>query len=149
MTKFTMPIKAQNEQNGSHGNHHAKNGRRQQTKGVVRLAMKKRFTPSVLLVVRLTRVGAGTMDDDGLRAALKSVRDGVAGALRIDDGSPLISFEYFQRQCERGEWAVEVEIEAAQGPGDVSPDVTLDGALRDIDRARAAVEHLVATRSTK
>lgn len=49
-----------------------------------------------LLVVRLTRIAPRRLDDDNLRGALKSVRDGVATWLRVDDASPLVLWEYAQ-----------------------------------------------------
>lgn len=60
-------------------------------------------------VVRLTRISAGTMDDDGLAASNKGVRDGIAAALGIDDGDRArLRFVYGQRKGKRGEHAVEV-----------------------------------------
>jgi hypothetical protein len=50
----------------------------------------------VPLVVTLTRVGGRKMDDDNLSAALKAVRDGVADWLGVDDGSPLLTWDYRQ-----------------------------------------------------
>lgn len=62
-------------------------------------------------VVTITRLSAGELDDDGLRSALKSVRDGIADAFGVDDSarSPL-RFEYAQEKCKRGAYAVRVEI---------------------------------------
>ena len=42
------------------------------------------------LVVCLTRLSPRELDDDGAAAALKSVRDGVADALGIDDRDPRV-----------------------------------------------------------
>jgi hypothetical protein len=63
-----------------------------------------------LLTVTLTRVSARQLDDDNLRGALKAVRDQVACALGVDDGSALVRWEYRQ---EKGEDGVEVRVEAA------------------------------------
>lgn len=68
-----------------------------------------RWTEPPLLVVTLTRVAPRRLDDDNLRGALKSVRDGVAARLRIDDASPLVAWEYGQ---EKGEASVRVDIRA-------------------------------------
>lgn len=110
MTRFSIPIQTKSEQNGQHGNPFVKARRRRDTRSIATMLTKAHFTPRALITVKLTRVSAGEMDDDNLRAALKSVRDGVASALRIDDGSKLIRFDYDQRRCERGAYAVEVEI---------------------------------------
>lgn len=71
------------------------------------------MTPSGItapIVVKLTRVAPRLFDDDGLRAAFKSVRDGVADKIGIDDGSSLIKFEYAQRRGKVKEYAVEIEF---------------------------------------
>lgn len=47
--------------------------------------------------ITLVRVGARRIDDDNLAAAFKAVRDGLADALRIDDGSRLLRWSYDQR----------------------------------------------------
>ena len=69
--------------------------------------------PSDLLpvVVTLTRVSVGRLDDDNLRGALKHVRDGVAKALGVDDGSRFIRFRYAQRKGKRGDFGTEARIE--------------------------------------
>lgn len=46
--------------------------------------------------VLLTRQGPRRLDDDNLRSALKSCRDGIAQALGIDDGSDAALWEYSQ-----------------------------------------------------
>lgn len=61
-----------------------------------------------LLVVTLTRVSPRELDDDNLRGALKGVRDQVASALRVDDRSRLVRWEYGQ---EKGEPSVVVSVE--------------------------------------
>jgi hypothetical protein len=73
------------------------------------------YVPAMPLpcVVTLTRVSAGTLDDDNLRSALKGVRDGVADRLGCDDADPRVKFKYDQQRGKRGEYAVLVAIEAA------------------------------------
>lgn len=46
--------------------------------------------------VRLTRISRGVLDDDNLGRAMKSVRDTVAAAIGVDDGSPRIAWKYAQ-----------------------------------------------------
>ncbi len=58
--------------------------------------------------VRLTRIGPGVLDDDGVVSALKAVRDGIAEWLGIDDGDPRIRYEYAQEQ--RRAYGVRVEL---------------------------------------
>ena len=111
---FTIPIKTENEQNRTMGRHWSvKAKKRDKVRSAACLVTKTHFEiRHPLIVVKLTRVSAGELDDDGLRSALKSVRDGIASALRIDDGSKLIRFDYAQEKCARGEYAVKVQIEA-------------------------------------
>lgn len=50
-----------------------------------------------LLAVQLERIGARLLDDDNLRGALKAHRDAIARALRVDDATPLVRWEYSQQ----------------------------------------------------
>jgi hypothetical protein len=65
-------------------------------------------------VVTLTRVspGRGLDRHDGPQSALKRVVDGIALALGIDDGGPLVEWKYAQRRGPPGIHRVEVEIVA-------------------------------------
>jgi hypothetical protein len=85
--------------------------RARQTKSHRHLAFYLTPKHAVPCVVTLTRLSAGTLDDDNLRGALKGVRDGVADRLGIDDADPRVRWEYAQEKCKRGESAVRVEIE--------------------------------------
>lgn len=61
--------------------------------------------------VSLTRVSAGVMDDDGLAASMKGIRDGIADALGINDGDVAnLSFRYLQRRGPRRHHEVDVLI---------------------------------------
>jgi hypothetical protein len=51
------------------------------------------------LSVTLTRIAHRALDSDNLAAAFKPVRDGVADALCVDDGSPLVEWLYAQRRA--------------------------------------------------
>lgn len=66
----------------------------------------------VPVLVTMTRVSAGVLDDDNLRDPLKPVRDGVADALGINDGDVArIRFKYEQRKGPPKLPSVEVLIE--------------------------------------
>jgi len=62
--------------------------------------------------VTLTRVSPRFLDDDNVRGALKSVRDGIADRLGINDRDPRVSWRYEQRRGKPREYAVHVEIAA-------------------------------------
>lgn len=51
------------------------------------------------LVVELTRLSRGELDDDNLRGALKSVRDQVAEWLGVDDRDPRVTWAYGQERA--------------------------------------------------
>jgi hypothetical protein len=53
--------------------------------------------------VEFTRLSTATCDDDNLPSAFKAVRDGIAEALGIDDGSDRYVWSYGQRRIKRGE----------------------------------------------
>jgi hypothetical protein len=61
-------------------------------------------------VVTITRIGPRRLDDDNLAGACKSVRDGIADRLGVDDGGDLVQWRYAQRS-EGARYAVEIEIE--------------------------------------
>ena len=61
--------------------------------------------------VTITRDGRGTMDDDGLAAAGKAVRDAVAAWLGVDDSPAApVAWHYCQRRAKG--YAVTVRVEA-------------------------------------
>lgn len=49
-------------------------------------------------IVTLTRLSPRELDDDNLRGALKSIRDGVADCLAMDDRDRRIKWEYGQEK---------------------------------------------------
>lgn len=55
--------------------------------------------PALPVTVELTRHGKQTMDDDGLVASMKHVRDGVADWLGVDDGDERITWVVKQRKA--------------------------------------------------
>ena len=75
---------------------------------VVRKALE--YRRPLPCVVTLTRLSPRLLDDDNLRQALKACRDGIADWLGVDDRSPLIRWEYDQRQASKYH-AVRVEVE--------------------------------------
>lgn len=82
------------------------------------------INPKELLpcVVTLTRKSPSKLDDDGAIACMKWIRDGVAGAIGVDDGSRFIRFRVRQRKCKRGEFGVECTIEKGVFLSDVRAD---------------------------
>lgn len=63
--------------------------------------------------ITLTRIFAGrrkAFDSDGLAIACKSVRDGLADALGIDDGSDRLEFCYLQVRGDANYVSVQIQI---------------------------------------
>lgn len=108
--EFEVPIKAVNSLN-ARLHHHARAREAKKDKARTAIAFMVaggHLAVRPLLRVTLTRVGPRALDGDNLQSALKAVRDAVAHKLGVDDGGPLVTWEYAQ---ERGEYAVRVRIE--------------------------------------
>jgi hypothetical protein len=113
--EYVLPLKTKNPTNN-----------RQHWRTVWRRAKVERSTSCTLtklkinesgmrlpVVATLTRFSFGELDDDGLRSALKSVRDGIADAFGVDDSSKsALRFLYAQEKCKRGAFCVRVTLES-------------------------------------
>lgn len=112
----TLPLKAESTTNvREHWG--AKAARAKKHRGAAAL-LSKSLTRNVraALIVTLTRVSPRELDDDNLRSSMKSARDGVASALRVDDRTPLVEWRYAQRRGEPHENAIEIEFSSAAQP---------------------------------
>lgn len=65
--------------------------------------------PQAPLTIVLTRIGSKALDTDNLAGGFKAVRDGIADWLGVDDGSPLLDWQYQQRSGSK-EYFIEVEV---------------------------------------
>lgn len=112
-----IPIKTTNPLNGSQANWRGKAGRRKRERAATRLALlaDARSLEGIGRCTRatFTRIAPSSgLDDDGLRASFKSVRDEVAAFLGVSDApSGGVSWEYAQERGARGAYAVVVQIE--------------------------------------
>lgn len=116
---FTMPIKTVSRANSRM--HWAAKMRLTQAERetamlLARSAMRRRPKPKRISSITLTRFSVQEMDSDNLPAALKAVRDGIADALGIDDGTKNgIEWKYKQVRCDKREqFAVRVDIEETE-----------------------------------
>jgi hypothetical protein len=120
MIEFLIPIKTVNEANGSHGHWRVKARRRKAQRHSANEACwwaLNNYKPrqvSLPCVVTMSRLSAGTLDDDNLRVSLKSVRDGIADAFGVADNDPRIEWRYAQEKCKCGEYGVMVRIEPSK-----------------------------------
>ena len=113
---FTVPIRTVSEMNNAGRGHWILRHKRfTAQKAAVTLACDTLMPPRKHViypcVVRLTRISAGTLDDDGLRSALKAVRDAIAKWLGVDDGDvSRVQYQYEQELCKRKEYGVRVTV---------------------------------------
>lgn len=84
----------------------AKSGRTKKQRDAARLLCPA-WKQGPMLSIRLVRVSPRELDTDNLASALKACRDGIASRLKIDDGTPLVRWDYGQ---EKGKASVRVEI---------------------------------------
>lgn len=64
------------------------------------------------IIVTLTRLSSGELDEDNLAGSLKAIRDGIADAFECDDSKrSRLRFVYAQEKCKRGAFGVKVRIE--------------------------------------
>lgn len=111
--ELTFPLKATTTQNSRmHWAVRAKSVKTEHNRVLLEWA-KARPQIEPTTRVTLTRVGPRALDSDNLAGSLKACRDAIAKKLRIDDGSPLITWSYRQ---ETGPYAVRALIERAESP---------------------------------
>jgi len=116
MIQFTMSIRTVSEANSRE--HWAKKMNRvKRQRTAARLATMQAMrgqtadTMPGKITVYLCRVGKRKLDSDNLAGSFKAIRDGIADALKIDDGDERIEWHYRQ---ERGEYGVRVSVEHAR-----------------------------------
>lgn len=76
---------------------------------VVRAALRGR-APVFPMVVIITRIAPRSLDDDNLAGACKSVRDGIADALGINDRDSRVKWAVAQRKGKPREYGAEVQL---------------------------------------
>ena len=67
--------------------------------------------PPLPLLITIARIGPRKLDDDNLASACKYVRDQIATAVGVDDGSSQYTWQYKQKI---GAYGVDVEITPRQ-----------------------------------
>ena len=113
MIEVVIPLKTQNEANSRDTAWRGRHRRSKNAHRAVALVMSQFDPKSVKLpaVVRLTRMSFGELDDDGLRSAMKYVRDAVALWIGIDDKDVVsVMYQYAQGFAPRKTYAVKIEV---------------------------------------
>jgi hypothetical protein len=67
--------------------------------------------PNTTHVIILTRIAPRPLDTDNLARSFKAIRDGIADALGIDDGSKRLTWNYAQEKGPPKRYAVRIEIQ--------------------------------------
>ena len=62
-------------------------------------------------IITLTRIAPRSLDTDNLARSFKGIRDGIADALGIDDGSKRLTWNYAQEKGPPKRYAVRIEIQ--------------------------------------
>lgn len=115
MIEITIPVKTVNESNGQHGHWRTKSNRRKSQRSAVAQALRNRALPPLPIVVTLTRISAGELDEhDNLRGSMKSIADEIAEHYALPDKDARFSWHYAQEKCKRGTYGVRITI-AARG----------------------------------
>lgn len=108
-----LPIKTGSGLNmREHWRKRAKRVKAERTVAMVRTISSR--IPPLPVVVILTRLSAGTLDDDNLQGAFKAIRDGVADAYGVADNDPRMTWRYDQAKCKRGEFGVRITLVARE-----------------------------------
>jgi crossover junction endodeoxyribonuclease RusA len=116
MTEVLVPVRTWSEANQR--GHWGKRARRakKQREAARLLVRAARFAlpKSGNVRIMLTRIAPRALDSDNLASGLKAMRDGVADALGIDDGSGRIEWRCAQERGRPGEYAVRVQIHSQE-----------------------------------
>lgn len=116
---FEIPVKAVSLTNERvHWKTRARKAKSQRGIGYLYAIQNRIRTLPLPLEVTFTRIAPRPLDSDNLPPSFKSLRDGIADALGIDDKDPRVEWEYKQTNRKPKEYAVIVEV------------VTLAGAQR-------------------
>ena len=110
--KVTLPIKTISVMNARE--HYMTKARRTKLHRSTAFTMLKAGgkPPTLPVTITMTRIGAGTLDDDNLASACKAAQDGIADWLGIDDGNPGITWVRAQEKSKRGVYGLVVEVAA-------------------------------------
>lgn len=114
---FTIeaPIHTVNESNtrGGWGKKHKERGDIRPVLAMVLRANAnaQRFKPPLPCVVRITRISAGSLDQNSLGSALKSAQDSCADWIGVDDrNAALVRYVLAQEQCRAKVFGIRVEV---------------------------------------
>lgn len=117
-----IPLRVTNASNGSHGHWAMRAKKRAADRRSVALFTRSVTPPPLPCVVTLVRLAPRPLDSDGLRTAMKSVRDQVAIWLGLqvnakghaEDADPRVFWAYMQGRGKPREYGVLIVAEGAE-----------------------------------
>ncbi len=119
MTEVLLPVRTWSEANlrGHWGKHARRAKKQREAARLLARAARVVLPTSGPVAITLTRIAPRALDTDNLASGLKAVRDGVADALQVDDGSARIEWRYTQDRGNPSEYAVLVAIHVPEPVG--------------------------------
>ena len=105
--RFHIPIKLPSLANLSHLHWYKLSNITKKQKKATKRSLRGLVIPPLPLLITITRIGPHKLDDDNVASACKYIRDEIARAVNVDDGSPLYTWRCEQRT---GKYGVDVEI---------------------------------------
>ena len=110
-----LPLRTVSEANvKEHWARRSKRVKMQRLTAKMMLTLDKRWCAKQnSFAVRITRIAPKKLDSDNLAISNKAIRDGIADAIGIDDGSPKFTWQYEQESGAPKFYAVRVEINIA------------------------------------
>jgi hypothetical protein len=111
--KILLAIRTESEAN-LRESWHVKAKRVRLQRSIARTMFSQKFRPATVgasYTVTLTRIAPRPLDTDNLARSFKAVRDGIADALGIDDGSKRLTWNYAQEKGPPKKYAVRIEIQ--------------------------------------
>jgi crossover junction endodeoxyribonuclease RusA len=101
---------------------HVKAKRVKLQRSITRTMFSQKFRPARVgsdYAVTLTRIAPRPLDTDNLARSFKAIRDGIADALGIDDGSKRFTWNYAQEKGPPKRYAVRIQIETGKKESEV------------------------------
>lgn len=112
---ITLPIRTISEANRSRKEHWGTTTKRKNhQRGAAKLAVYNhggKLRDCRAILVTLTRIAPRKLDGDNLQRSFKAIRDGIADAIKIDDGADRYGWHYQQERGKPKEYAVRIDIE--------------------------------------
>lgn len=109
-----VPVRLRNTSNSRAG-WRATAKRAKEVRSLAKMLVLRQYQSSPWpLAIRLVYVGPRQLDDDGVASAVKSLRDGVADALGIDDRDPRVVWVPDQERGGVREYSARVEVYLAR-----------------------------------